>query len=126
MTEMWCFTRQGFYAAVQHNDDPDLIIVRTRTKEDMVATGWPYIETPDFDYGFRATISRDLWVSFVADAAADVDYPSFKSSLDDPDRYDVYFDVWLALLKLQPPGWGRYTPAGTIRAVKPAKKPVAP
>ena len=34
---MWIFTTQGFYSAVEHREDPDRLIVRARTREDIEA-----------------------------------------------------------------------------------------
>ena len=34
---MWLITTQGFYSAVEHREDPERLIVRARTREDIEA-----------------------------------------------------------------------------------------
>jgi hypothetical protein len=60
-------------------------------------------ESPDADYGFRLTTSRDVLAAFVAERVAVLDYPNFKGEIGktDPERAHVYMGVWTALRKLQ-------------------------
>ncbi len=60
---MWIFSTQGFYSAVEHREDPERIIVRCRTREDLEALreqipGLEPFEDPAADYRWRAIVSR--------------------------------------------------------------------
>ena len=106
---MWIFTTQGFYSAVQHRDDPEKVIVRGRTPEDIEAlkaqipTLEPF-EDPSADYRYRAVVDKTEWVKAVEVLAGSIDYPNFKSAvarLHGHQRAQVYGRVWGELLKLQ-------------------------
>lgn len=105
---MWVMTKTGFYSTVEDRANPDVLIVRCRVREDMEATGWPYAETPDADYAFRAMVPRANWAAFIAAETVTINYDNFKDSLTDPVRHEVYMNVWLELLALNPRGWGKY------------------
>jgi|GEM_PF-4750072 hypothetical protein len=121
---MWLFTERGnFYAAVQDRDNHDLIRVRTRTRGDMQVTGFAFTHTPENDYSFLAVVARDRWTAFVADAASNIDYDSLKATVTDEARHAVMVDIWLALLRLSPTGWGRYAWAVPWLAQEPPPEP---
>jgi hypothetical protein len=108
--DMWVVTEKGrFYAAVQDWDHPDLIRVRTRTRGDMMVTGFRFTCTPENDYSFLATVPRADWTAFLADAANHIDYPSLKGTVRDHKRHGILVECWAALMALSPKGWGRYS-----------------
>jgi hypothetical protein len=85
---MWLMTPQGFFSAVQHKDDPDKIMVRTRAKMhaqrlvEALPEGErpPVVETPPpADYRWRVTVTRAQWVYLVAKYAAEIAYGNFKN-----------------------------------------------
>ena len=86
-------TKTGFLSAVQDRADSD-IIVRAPVRADIQANGWPYEETPDADYAFRARVKREVWADFVADAAMAVDYDNYKNTVpeDDDARHEAYME----------------------------------
>ncbi len=106
---MWIFTTQGFYSAVEHRGDPDLLIVRARTREDIEALqaqipGLEPFEDATADYRWRAVVKREEWIAALALLGAGVDYPNFKSAVaqrQGHDRASCYGRVWSELLGLQ-------------------------
>ena len=106
---MWLFTTQGFYSVVAHRDDPNSLIVRGRTREDIEALREqiPHVEPfedPSADYRHRAYVTRSEWLAAVAQLTAEVDYDNFKSEVareQGRERADAYGRVWGELLRLQ-------------------------
>ncbi len=101
---MWIFTKNGFFSAVEHFDDSNLIHVRARFRGDLerlcaergVAPN--VVETPSNDYPFRMDFERSVWREIVADEAGAVDYSNFKSAVRDGTPRDrAYMNVWAAL-----------------------------
>jgi len=107
---MWVVTKGGrFYAAVQEHGNPDLIRVRTRTRGDMMVTGFKFTETPENDYSYLAVVPRYLWTTFLTDAAEAIDYDGLKNTVRDHKRHGILVECWAALMALSPKGWGRYS-----------------
>ncbi len=106
---MWLITTQGFYSAVEHRDDPDVLIVRTRAQADIEAlrAQIPSIEPfedPTADYRWRALVRRVDWVGAVSELAAEIDYPNFKNAVGERQghgRASIYSKVWKALVGLR-------------------------
>ena len=81
---MWVATTQGFYSVVAHRDEPDKLLVRARTRED--------IET------LREQIPA------LAQLVTDLDYDNFKNAVAErqgAERAALYGVVWRELLRLQ-------------------------
>ena len=126
---MWVFSKTGFVSIVAHRDDPDALMVRGRTREDVEnyvdATGPPRFhgpasvgevyETPDGDYRWRVVMSRGAATAGVAGLCMAIDYDNFKDAcheLNEPDRDMALMRVWSAMNNLQRnrhplPGEGR-------------------
>ena len=108
---MWLVTTRGFYSIVEDFRDREGLLVRARVREDLEALadlvpGLEVEETPERDYGFRASVTREVWASAVAQLAREIDYPNFKNAVAERqgvDRAHVYGDVWATLLELQRP-----------------------
>ncbi len=107
---MWIFTKSGFFSAVQHFDDANLIHVRARFRGDLerlceannVAPN--VYETPLNDYPFRMDFERNVWERIVAAEAAGIDYSNFKNAVHDGTTRDwAYMDVWAALRRAEEP-----------------------
>lgn len=110
---MWVFTNGGFYSAVQHRKDSDLLMVRARDKqsletlvEDLGKQGELeiYLEKGS-DYPWRVVISKVQWVTFLEKETMDyLIYDNFKSSLT-ATRGKVWHDaamaVWSAMHRVQ-------------------------
>lgn len=94
---MWIALNDSFLSIVQHNEYPDVLLVRARRVEDIQAL-FPNMRqhhTPDADYPYRAYVAR----SVVADALRDytlkrLDYTNFKDSVEDPVRHYAYVLCW--------------------------------
>jgi hypothetical protein len=106
---MWLTTVHGFYSVVQHRSDPEQLIVRARTKEDIEALRTylpdlqPYTDRRA-DYRWRAVVTRAEWVQAVAQMVAEIDYPNFKAAVgrrQGSKRATTYGQVWKILLELQ-------------------------
>lgn len=117
---MWTITKTGFYSAVQHNTDTQLVVVRTRVKADAVVLrgwyktwlkdagkGWPKPRVTSYqrsDYPWRVIMPRAAWADYLATAALDIDYGNFKSkvaAVQGAERAHVYSKVWSALIDLE-------------------------
>lgn len=112
---MWLITTDGFYSAVQHNTDPNILVVRSRTYADAFTLACflddqgksedakvIYYETSD--YPWRVFVPRETWVGFCALAAHHIDYGNFKDAVAKRQGYErasVYSSVWATLLRLQ-------------------------
>ena len=57
---MWIFTQDGFLSVVEHRDDSDCLIVRSRARDDLERmahfAGQEIIVMPDADYRFRVEV----------------------------------------------------------------------
>jgi hypothetical protein len=85
---MWLFTPDGFFSAVEHKDDPNKIMIRTRARlhAQRLVDACPendkpaLVETPPpADYRYRVTVKRETWCYLVAHFAAGIDYLNFKN-----------------------------------------------
>ncbi len=102
-------TTSGFYSVVEHRRDPDRLIVRARTREDIEALReWiPGIEPysgAGSDYLWRAVVSRAEWVVAVAQMVSEIDYPNFKTAVaqrQGAERATYYTEIWQVLRRLQ-------------------------
>jgi hypothetical protein len=112
---MWLVTTHGFFSIVQNlysTGADDALLVRGRVRTDLERFAdfasrrrarTAVVASPDADYGFRLTTSREVLASFVAERLAALDYPNFKDEVAnvDPKRAHVYMGVWTALHKLR-------------------------
>lgn len=106
---MWTQTTRGFFSAVQHRDDPDLLVVRTRDhgdattlvkwyaawQADMAKIGhalsgqpvplegpMPTITSYEWsDYPWRVILPRSAWGAFMAETVEDLNYGNFKDEV---------------------------------------------
>lgn len=109
---MWVFTTDGFFSAVQKPGDPNVLTVRSRTREDAEDLaerfGLTVQHTPDGDYAYRVVVPRAKFAEYVAEAARGIDYSNFKDAVAERqghDRARIYADVWAAVLRLQWRPW---------------------
>lgn len=82
---MWLFTETGFVSAVQHRDNPDLLVVRARDRqslEPIEAKCQVEITTNAYsDYPYRVIIHKADFDSWVSDSIKFLDYPNFKNQV---------------------------------------------
>lgn len=106
---MWVMTTQGFYSVVADRDDPDGVLIRARTREDLEALGRQIPDLEPFenaraDYRWRARVTRAEWVAALAQLAGQVDYPNFKNEVarrQGSHRATLYSRIWTTLRRLQ-------------------------
>ncbi len=107
---MWVHTLDGFYSAVEDNNDTSMVAVRARVEGDLVrlieAAQWPtdIIETFDSDYRYRVIIPKAIFGEYVMTAAEEISYGNFKDAAKKslPGRERALMGVWSALYELQP------------------------
>lgn len=112
---MWVFTKIGLFSAVQHRDDPHLIMIRAILKADTIAfnkflktryPGWKgrsWTEIKDADYRFRINVTVVDWGFILKELGSLVDYPKFKPAAHDglKGREEAYLKVFFAMMDLQ-------------------------
>jgi hypothetical protein len=106
---VWIVTTRGFFSVVSHREDPRMVLVRARLREDLESltelTGpIEILATPDHDYPFRAVVSRERWSAALVLLASEIDYDNFKNAVaarQGHERADVYRWVWFDLATLQ-------------------------
>jgi hypothetical protein len=82
---MWLFTETGFVSAVQHRDEPDLLVVRARDRISLEGI-LDYADTEittnaHSDYPYRVIVHKADLTRWVSDAIKFLDYPNFKSQV---------------------------------------------
>ena len=100
---MWLFTQRGFFSIVQHKGNPAVFVVKARVKGD-IEKYWPEaaIERNEFfDYLYRTNLPREQVEPVIAKIVSDINYDSFKGSLEDKNRYSWYVRVWEVLCMMQ-------------------------
>lgn len=116
---MWDITPNGFFSAVAHVDDPDLLVVRSRVLADSEAlrdfvndrraadpdAGDVKVEAyRGSDYPWRVICTRDEWKAWLVKEVDLINYTNFKNEVTKRQgqaRHDVYSGVWGVLLRLE-------------------------
>jgi hypothetical protein len=100
---MWVFTDKGFVSIVEHREDPETLVVRSRFAGHIrnLFPGAKVIKTPDADYLYRAFLPRQAVKEKLAESVQDIDYPNFKNSIDESPYHEACKDVWSALYRHQ-------------------------
>jgi len=114
---MWLFTPRGFYSAVQHKQQPDTIVVRTRVRPDMerlvelverhTGSRPEVLEWAGTDYRFRALLPRHVWAIVLNDMVAELTYTNFKNAAHKVQdegaagRDHTYDAIWQAMYRFQ-------------------------
>ena len=80
---MWTFTTTGFYSAVEHRDNHELLLVRGRDEESLAPLATLADQavqfTPHADYAFRVIVSKQDYAQWLMTQVMGIDYPNFKS-----------------------------------------------
>lgn len=104
---MWIFCNDCFVSAVQHNDDPNLLVVRARVTGHIEAF-FSKREKPitverheDRDYLYRTVVTKDHFADVLRDHAVDIDYGNFKDSIEDDAYHSACSRVWSIMNGLQ-------------------------
>jgi len=101
---VWVYTNKGMISIVEHNEDPEILLVRSRERGTLEKLFPEYdVLTLEYsDYPHRVFVGRDVLASMIAKLVRGVDYPNFKSSVSDRNRHDCYMNVWRVTLGLEP------------------------
>lgn len=96
---MWLFTRTGFVSIVEHRDDPDTLVVRSRFAGHIrrIFPDAKVFKTPEADYLYRAYVPRRTVAEALYKAVEAIDYPNFKNAVGERAYHDACSDVWATL-----------------------------
>jgi hypothetical protein len=117
--DMWVFTSGGFVSAVQHRDNPDLVMVRARDRQSLetmlegieltgVADDEKFVR-PDIvsvpgDYRWRVTVSKSTFVLFLQFEVLNyLNYDNFKNALTETRGkkwHNAAMGVWTDMLAI--------------------------
>lgn len=111
---MWLYLQNGFFSIVHKPPcKKGELLVRARCKEDMerlrekLSQTYNFkgtvIDSPKADYAYRMIVPREIWASFMASTAMELEYDNFKNTIPSSDtlRHDAYFDCWEAMYHWQ-------------------------
>ena len=100
---MWLFAKNGFLTFVQHDNRPDLLLVRGRIKGD-IENYFPNARVTyrtDRDYAYRTMLPKTRVAERIASAVSAIDYVKYKPSVQDKRRRQAYITVWDTMYGLQ-------------------------
>ncbi len=108
---MWIMTQHGFYSIVASKEQKGFQI-RARVQQDIENAleiidddELTFIITPQADYRFRVTVSKEQLTRFMNHVVAHIDYPNFKERIhkksDQKYKDDAYLAVWATMYQLQ-------------------------
>lgn len=100
---MWIFAKGGFLSIVQHQDRPNMLMVRGRVKGDIERhfPGVRVKRTDDADYLYRAVLPKHRVAARLFDLATEIDYDKFKPAVQDKRREAYYFSIWDTSYEMQ-------------------------
>lgn len=97
---MWIASKNGFFSIVQHRDDPEQVLVRSRVKKDL-AEIFPeerILHTPGADYHWRVFASKNEVSDILLRQMTELDYPNFKGKIaktpSQEDKLSAYHHIW--------------------------------
>lgn len=114
---MWIMTTEGFYSVVEHRADQDLLLVRSRDRQDLenALAGLDGTLSEDTtinndrlaDYPWRMIVHREDWALAVARMTHAIDYDNFKSAVARTGKHGfkrsgIYHSVWSVLTRMEP------------------------
>jgi hypothetical protein len=102
---MWIFLNDAFLSVVADKADPrgDRLLVRVHRAGDIerVFPDAEVFRVAGSDYAHRAWVPRRQVGEALAARVEGIDYPNFKSSINDSDYHDAAMQVWGAMHRLQ-------------------------
>lgn len=120
---MWIMTTEGFYSVVEHRADPDLLLIRSRARQDLenALAGLDGTLSEDTtikndrraDYPWRMIVHREDWALAVARMTHAINYDNFKTAVSRTGkngwkRSSIYHSVWSVLTRMEPDFDRRY------------------
>lgn len=110
---MWVFMNDSFFSAVEHEKNPNWVMVRARMEGDLERAfqvdSSEVIVTDESDYRFRISVTKDeLNAAIMSYVTNYLNYTNFKGSIprNDKSRYKAYTGVWSEMLKYQEDQYG--------------------
>jgi hypothetical protein len=102
---MWLCLRDSFLSIVAKDCAGNELLVRARRAGDIEKCFPDAKVTRNTmsDYLYRAVLPRDVVKQAVAKMIDDIDYPTFKDSVEDRSLHAAYVGVWCAMAGLQHP-----------------------
>ena len=101
---MWIYMNDAFVSCVTDKHDASQLLVRARHEGDLESL-FPDADIKnsgsDFDYRYRTSLPRWHVADIMANRLRYVDYPSFKSSINDKERRIAYEKCWAKMLDWQ-------------------------
>ena len=90
---MWVFTQHRMVSVVQHREDPNMLLVRSREpnvlRELFKGTETRIHKLPKADYRYRALVDRDGFWDVMIRQINQINYPNFKNHLLNEKRVDM-------------------------------------
>ncbi len=82
---MYIFTEEGFFSIAQDRDDHELLEIRARRLEDLIAQfpGREILVTPQRDYKYRVVVPKVEAAKVFANEIVSIDYAMFERSIED-------------------------------------------
>ena len=86
---MWIFCKCGFFSAVQHRDNPDILLVRGKFRGDLERlldrlspeereSCSSVTESPNADAPYQMEMPKHVFAKFVAEISNEIDYGNYK------------------------------------------------
>lgn len=101
---MWVMLSDSFLSIVEDLENKNNLLVRARRRGDIKKV-FPEVEkeenTPNADYAYRASISRELVAHRISTEVLDISYPNFKDSVSDHLLHVSYLKIWQIMVNLQ-------------------------
>lgn len=105
---MWLLSEHGAYWVGQNRNNPEEVLIRARRREHLealrpilqeVRASLEILDTPAYDFPYRATLPRWAWALLAKKLAAGIDYGTFKGRLRDrhgpaSPYYDFIVACW--------------------------------
>lgn len=100
---MWFCFNNAFVSAVEHRDNPNLLMVRARRSKDLenLFPGKEIIVGGSTDYNYRVIVSKDEFSKLVAERVNNINYDNFKNSVKDEDLKILYHSFWYLHYRMQ-------------------------
>lgn len=104
---MWIFTKSSFLSAVEHRDDPSVLMIRARDKQSLQHMSeefdTPIVEMAYSDYPYRIVAGKEEFAAWLDGEVHAIDYDNFKDASTRGSVWkDALMDVWAAMRQVTP------------------------
>lgn len=102
---MWLFSTKGFASVVEKDDNPAILLCRSRFKGDLERM-FPEAKgkvqtTPNKDYLYRVELPGTVVAAAISKLVDAIDYPNFKNAVPQKARQTIYSRVWGIMFNAQ-------------------------